>query len=134
MPDDILEIPTSYGPNAAGKLTIKTNQSGNTITITDREGGQRPRELIYQTLTHWIFRDVSTASQVIPPGSGSGTFGGTAGTLTYHYVITSIDADDRRGESGVDDDRRGECRGRRADGRRADCADVDRPSRPRRAT
>ena len=30
---------------------------------------------------------------MIPPGSGSGTFGGTAGTLTYHYVITSIDAD-----------------------------------------
>jgi hypothetical protein len=92
MPDDILEIPTSYGPNLAGKLTIKTNQSGNTITITDREGGQRPRELIYQALTQWVFRDVSTASQVIPPGAGSGTYGGTAGSLTYHYQITSIDA------------------------------------------
>ena len=83
----VYQIPTPYG----GVVPIfKWYQSGNVVVIT--EPGQKPRELVFASLTRWVLRDVSTAPTIQPPSGGAGV-AGTAGTRNYSYVVTAAAVD-----------------------------------------
>lgn len=84
---DIYEVPTPYG---GVDPLFKWTQSGNVITITQH--GQKPRELVYSSLTRWVLRDISTAPTLAAPAGGAGV-AGAAGALTFKYVITSLAKD-----------------------------------------
>lgn len=83
----IYEIPSPYG---GVDPLFKWGQSGNVITIT--EHGQKPRELIYQSPTRWVLRDVSTAPSIGAP-TGLAGVAGAAGALTRRYAVTAAAAD-----------------------------------------
>ncbi|HKE43890.1 MAG TPA: hypothetical protein VKB41_05065 [Steroidobacteraceae bacterium] len=82
----LYELPTPYGGVTP---MFKWSQSGNVITITERN--QHPRELICYSLTRWVLHDITTLPQVSAPTSGFSGASGPVGTLTYHYVVTTID-------------------------------------------
>jgi hypothetical protein len=81
LEDAIYEIPTPY---ALGALPA-ANQSGNVITFTAH--GQRPRELVYESATRWVLREISTAPAIGVPSNLAGS--PAAGTRTFRYIVTA---------------------------------------------
>jgi hypothetical protein len=79
----IYEIPTPY---AVGALP-DWNQSGNVVTLTHPT--QAPRELVHESATRWILRDISTAPTIAVPANLAGT-AGAAGSRTFRYVVTAV--------------------------------------------
>jgi hypothetical protein len=86
MPGSTFEIPTPYPVTDR----FKWNQSGNVITLTHHS--HAPMELIFEALTHWVLRTVSTAAALSKP-TGLVATAGTAGALPYSYVVTSLATD-----------------------------------------
>lgn len=82
----IYEVPHPFGANL-----FKWSQSGRTITMTQDD--TPPHELIFETITRWISRPISTAPVSKPPTAPILTPGG-AGTRRFAYVITSAKSPD----------------------------------------
>lgn len=78
----IYEIPTPY---AIGQLP-KWKQSDNVITLTN--GLTNPRELVFEGVTRWVLRTVTTLPTTVAPGGLAGV-AGAAGALNYTYVVTT---------------------------------------------
>lgn len=87
MPGLILEIPHTYTTTG---LIGGWEQSGNTIVITHKL--HDPRELIYVSDTHWIFRLADTKPGTAAPTNLVLTPGG-AGTVRVAYVVTAAAKD-----------------------------------------
>lgn len=83
--DGILEVPTPF----ADAGLFNWSQSGQTITLTHRL--HPPQELIYESLTRWIFRAISTAPRVSAPTTPA--LVNTVGTRSFGYVITAAAPD-----------------------------------------
>jgi hypothetical protein len=81
LTDGILEIPTPFSDDGL----FNWSQSGQTITLTHRL--HPPQELIYESITRWIFRAVTTAPRVDAPTTPA--LANTVGTRSYGYVITA---------------------------------------------
>lgn len=84
--EPILEIPT---PFASADL-FNWSQSGRTMTLTQR--GVHPQELIFVSLTRWVFRAVDTAPQVTPPTNLVLT-PPASGAQKFAYVVTGAAPD-----------------------------------------
>lgn len=79
--DAILEIATPFSADGL----FNWHQSGRVITFTHRD--DPPHELIYESLTRWIFQQVDTAPAVIAPTNL--TADGGAGSRVFSYVVTA---------------------------------------------
>jgi len=84
---NVYEIPTPF-TLAAGLPTW--NQSGNVITFT--HSTMKPRELVFEELTRWVLRELSTAPSIATPTGVAGTRN-AAGTLTTRYKVTAAAAE-----------------------------------------
>jgi hypothetical protein len=82
----IYEIPTPYSLAALPDW----NQSGNVITLTHPT--YVPRELVCESTTRWILRQVTTAPSIAAP-SGLTGHAGAAGKRTYRYRVTAAAQD-----------------------------------------
>lgn len=78
----IYEIPTPYALNELPKW----KQSDNVITLTN--GVATPRELVFESVTRWVLRLVTTASSIAAPGGLAGV-AGAAGALSFAYIVTT---------------------------------------------
>lgn len=81
MPADILELPSPFGPHLP-----YWHQDGRVITLTHVQ--VRPHELVYESLTRWILRPVTTTPSMPAPTGLTGT-AGSSGTRTYRYAVTA---------------------------------------------
>lgn len=83
----LLELPHPFANGGWNSV-----QSGNVITMTSKIAFAPPHELIYNGLTSWVIRQVTTEPSIAAPAGLVGTPGG-AGALTYAYQVTAGAAD-----------------------------------------
>jgi hypothetical protein len=88
MPGAILEIPHGFGAHKPS-----WDQQGTRLALT--HGDVHPADLIFEGLTRWVLRDVSTAPWTTPPTTLAWTPGtpGPSGGHTYAYVVTAARAE-----------------------------------------
>lgn len=81
---DIYEIPHSF-------ITLPYwDQSGNVITLTAHDSA--PKELIYESLTRWVLRPVTTSPALPPPTNLVMTTSPGVGTVERRYLVTAAHA------------------------------------------
>lgn len=80
----IYEVPLPQGTNL-----YRWVQSGRVITLTHPD--VPPQELRFEALTRWIVSPITTAPSIAAPAGPGGS--GTAGALTFKFVITAVKAD-----------------------------------------
>jgi hypothetical protein len=84
LPDDVYEIPTPFTTR-----TFHWSQAGPVITFT--HPAAPPHELVFEALTRWIFRPVTTAPAVQPPTNV--TLEAGSGDRRFGYVVTAAAPD-----------------------------------------
>lgn len=90
LPGTLYEIPHPF----TGSDLFYFSQSGRTITLTDLAAVVAPHELIFESLTRWIIRAVTTAPGQSPPTSVTLIPGGGAGVRRFAYQVTAARIDD----------------------------------------
>jgi hypothetical protein len=82
LPGGVLEIPTPFEDTGL----FNWHQSGQVISFTHRN--RVASELIFVSLTRWVFRAVTTSPQVLPPQNPV-LSGSASGDRSFGFVVTA---------------------------------------------
>lgn len=92
----IYEIPTPY--TAADLADLKYVQSGDVIKLVHPD--YAPRNLSRTAHTRWVLETITFGPGIATPGTIT-LGGGSAGSTTYYYAVTAVDADGNESEPSV---------------------------------